>query len=380
MKITLSVIKADIGSVGGHAKPSRQVFETVTNFITTKGKGLLLDFRTFHTGDDIAILMSHQRGSVDEKIHKLAWDAFLAGTKVAKEQGLYGAGQDLLVEAFSGNVRGMGPAVVELEFEERPSEPFILFMADKTDPGAFNLPFFLTFADPFHNAGLILAPDMAKGFTFDVMDVSYTEADRVIRLHAPEDYYKIATLLRDPETYVIESIFLRDSGEQAAAISTSRLHNIAGKYTGKDDPVALVRIQKQFPDAGELVSPYALIPFVAGDNRGSHHTPMMPVKLFTSISYWDGPCIVSGAAINVQKGKFTDPHDVFEHPFWDYIRDRASEKFLELRRQGFFGPAMVGMNELEYTGVVDQLKELDKLFKVRDSKTLPKRPSQSSEK
>lgn len=380
MKITLSVIKADIGSVGGHAKPSREVFETVTNFIATEGRGLLADFRTFHTGDDIAILMSHQRGPGNEKIHKLAWDAFLSGTKVAKEQGLYGAGQDLLVEAFSGNVRGMGPAVAELEFEERLAEPFILFMADKTDPGAFNLPFFLTFADPFHNAGLILAPEMSKGFTFDIMDVSFTGADRVIRLNTPEDYYKVATLLRDPETYVIESIFSRDTGEQAAAISTSRLHNIAGKYTGKDDPVALVRIQKQFPDAGELLSPYALTPLVAGDNRGSHHTPMMPVKLYTSISYWDGPCIVSGASINVHGGKFTDPHDVFEHPFWDYIRDRASEKFLELRRQGFFGPAMVGMNELEYTGVVDQLKELDKLFKVRGRKTKSKHPSQPSKK
>jgi len=26
----------------------------------------------------------------------MAWDAFMAGTEVAKEEGLYGAGQDLL--------------------------------------------------------------------------------------------------------------------------------------------------------------------------------------------------------------------------------------------------------------------------------------------
>ena len=62
----------------------------------------------------------------------------MAGTATAQTQGLYGAGQDLLKEAFSGNVRGMGPAVAELEFEERPNEPFLFFAADKTDPGAYN--------------------------------------------------------------------------------------------------------------------------------------------------------------------------------------------------------------------------------------------------
>lgn len=68
-------------------------------------------------------------------MHKLAWDAFVAGTEVAKAEGLYGAGQDLLKDAFSGNVRGMGPAVAEMEIEERPNEPFLLFAADKTDSG-----------------------------------------------------------------------------------------------------------------------------------------------------------------------------------------------------------------------------------------------------
>ena len=33
--------------------------------------------------------------------------------------------------------------------------------------------------------------------------------------------------------------------------------------------------------------------------------------------------------------------------------------------QGFFGPAMVGYEELAYGGIVDTLKELDARFKVR---------------
>jgi fructose 1,6-bisphosphate aldolase/phosphatase len=72
--------------------------------------GVVNDLYVGHTGDDIAILFSHQQGVGSHKIHKLAWDAFVAGTEIAKEQGLYGAGQDLLKDAFSGNVKGMGPA------------------------------------------------------------------------------------------------------------------------------------------------------------------------------------------------------------------------------------------------------------------------------
>ena len=134
-----------------------------------------------HTGDDIAILFSHDHGVGNEEIHKLAWDAFVAGTEMAKEQGLYGAGQDLLKDSFSGNVKGMGPAVAEMEFEERPNEPFVFFAADKTDPGAYNLPLYLAFADPMYNSGLMLSPNMAKGFKFVIMDVSYTKGDKADR-------------------------------------------------------------------------------------------------------------------------------------------------------------------------------------------------------
>ena len=107
-----------------------------------------------------------QRGTGDAAIHQLAWDAFVKGTEVAKQEGLYGAGQDLLKTSFSGNVKGMGPAVAEMEIDERPAEPFLFFAADKTDPGAFNLPLYLAFADPMNTPGLMLAPNMAQGFRF----------------------------------------------------------------------------------------------------------------------------------------------------------------------------------------------------------------------
>lgn len=365
MKLTLSVIKADIGSIGGHVAPSKHLQETVEQYIRDRAPGLILDHYISHTGDDIAILMTHTRGEGDEKIHKLAWDAFRAGTEEARQEGLYGAGQDLLKDSFSGNVKGMGPAVAEMEIEERPNEPFLFFAADKTDPGAYNLPLYLAFADVMNTPGLILSPRISRGFRFVIMDVNHTAGDRVIELNAPEDLYDIAALLRDPERYVVESVWSRASGEQSVAVATSRLHNIAGKYTGKDDPVMLARVQMDFPATGEVLAPYAIGHFVGGGMRGSHQMPLMPVTLNTGISYFDGPPIVSCAGFCVHKGKLTEPIDGFAQPFWNTVRDRVANKAVEMRRQGFIGTAMLPMSELEYTGIAEKLSALDKRFTVR---------------
>jgi fructose 1,6-bisphosphate aldolase/phosphatase len=365
MKLTISVIKADIGSIGGHLAPSRDLVATVEERIRSGGKDLVIDARIGHTGDDVAILMTHQRGVGDRSIHRLAWDAFVAGTELARSQGLYGAGQDLLKDSFSGNVRGMGPAVAEMEFEERPAEPFLLFAADKTDPGAFDLPLYLAFADPMNTPGLLLAPRMSKGFRFVILDVQHTAGDRVIELNAPEDLYDIAALLRDPERFVIESVWSRASGAQAACVATTRLHNIAGKYTGKDDPVMLVRCQMDFPATGEVLAPYHVGHFVAGGMRGSHQMPLMPIPLDSAVSYFDGPPVVSCAAYSTHGGRLTGPIDAFAHPFWDTVRSGVSEKAMAMRQQGFFGAAMLPMSELEYTGIVQKLAELDQRFRIR---------------
>ncbi|MCX7822590.1 MAG: fructose-1,6-bisphosphate aldolase/phosphatase [Syntrophobacterales bacterium] len=362
MKVTITGIKADIGSVGGHIKPSTRVLEAVKNYVEQHHKGVLIDFRISYTGDDISILCTHTQGICSEKVHKLAWDAFKAATEVAKDQGLYGAGQDLLKDAFAGNVRGLGPAVAEMEIEERPSEPFLFFAADKTDPGAYNLPLYLAFADPMYCSGLLLSPSMFKGFTFRIMDVAYTEADRIIDLNAPEDLYDIAALLRDTERFVVEAIFSRETGEQVVAASTTRLRNIAGKYTGKDDPIMIVRVQGNFPATGEVLAPFHLGHYVAGFMRGSHVGPLMPVTQNSTISFFDGPPIVSCAAYCVHEGRLTSPVDAFDHPFWEYVRHEVAKKAIEIRRQGFFGSAMLPYSELEYGGLVKKLEILEPRF------------------
>lgn len=368
MRVTVSIIKADVGSVGGHTQPSAEMLAIVREHIARERGQLLIDGYVAHTGDDIAIVMTHSRGVDDAAVHRLAWDAFLAATDEAKQHGLYGAGQDLLKDAFSGNVRGLGPASAEIELEERPNESLMILAADKTEPGAYNLPLYLTFADPMYSSGLLLSEALKEGFTFRIMDVDHTEGDRTISLEAPERLYDIAALLRDTHRYVIESIWSRRfPAQQAAAVSTSRLRNIAGKYVGKDDPVAIVRTQNIFPATEEFGPPFAIGQFVAGDTRGSHNLPLMPVPINTPASTFFCCPMVSGLGFSMHGGLLTAPVDLFADPFWNAVRDDVARKAVEMRKQGFFGPAMLDMSELEYGGIVARLERLDKEFVVADT-------------
>jgi len=106
---------------------------------------------------------------------------------VAKKLKLQGAGQDLLSDAFSGNVRGMGPGVAEMELEEPAAETIIILMADKTSSGAWNMPLYKMFADPFNTIGLVIAPNMHGGFAFEVHDV---KGHKKITFNTPEEIYE----------------------------------------------------------------------------------------------------------------------------------------------------------------------------------------------
>lgn len=376
MKITLSILKADVGSIGGHTKPSQRMLDAVkADAAAAVRRGLLIDTFVGHTGDDICIVASHTNGSGNTEVHQFAWNAFLHGTDIARQYGLYGAGQDLLVDAPSGNIRGAGPAVAEIEFDHdpvktnriRPAESFMVLAADKCGPGAYNLPLFLGFADPMYCAGLML-PRIGEGFTFNIIDMNNTQGDSLISLNAPEDYYRITVLLRDNERFAIDNIVSRYSGLTCAAVSATRLHNIAGTYTGKDDPVALVRNQGIFPAPEELISPFTKAHFIGGDARGSHVMPLMPVPINTPVTGLYCLPLVSclGFSLNAQ-GKFSDSFcDFFDNPAWDHVRLLAQEKALAMRSQGWSGAAMLPYGELEYTGFRQNIGDLVARFTLRD--------------
>ncbi len=359
MKITLSAIKADIGGVGGHTKPSKELLNTVEGVVRRVKHELLIDHYIGYAGDDIHIIMSHTRGVGNSRIHKLAWDAFREGTEVAKQQGLYGAGQDLLKDSFSGNVKGMGPGVAEMQFEERANEAFVVFAADKTEPGAFNFPLYRMFIDSRSNTGIIINPDLAEGVVFNVMDVM---SGKIAELRLWEDKPEIEAALMYPGRYVVESVISK-KGEPIVSASTDRLHNIAGTYVGKDDPIAIVRCQRSFPATEEACSAFNNPHFVAGNTRGSHHLPLMPVKLNTAASVNYSIPLVMAAVFSVHNGKFVGPHDGFDTPDWDYIRNIATQRALDMRNQGFIHPATLVPEELEYNkGYEARIKKLQSKF------------------
>lgn len=377
MKVTVSIIKADVGSIGGHTKPSNQMVEVVNSRLRdARARRMVIDGVVTYTGDDIAIIMSHQQGVGATEIHHFAWDCFLAATDEARKAGLYGAGQDLLVDAPSGNVRGAGPAVAEIEFtrdpknSDRPAEAFLIFAADKCGPGAYNYPLYTVFCDPMHNGGLLLSPKLHKGFTVTVIDMDHKakDSDRVIKLEVPERTWDLAALLQNPDRFAIEAIHSRyKPEEQIVSVSATRLHNIAGKYTGKDDPVALVRTQGIFPAPEEVVEPFTLGHFVTGDCRGSHVMPIMPVAVNTPVA---GPfCLplVSCMAYSMDpRGAFTaEAVDLFGNVVWEQTRLKVQAKADEWRRQGFIGSTMASHAELSYTGIVDTLNALEREFVLR---------------
>lgn len=381
MLVTLSGIKADVGSTGGHTRPTERMLAEVKRRVAAAVGGLLIDGMVTYTGDDIALLMSHTHGTGADAVHKFAWDCFIAATEIAKEEGCYGAGQDLLVDAPSGNVRGAGPGVAEIEFErdpnsaDRAAEAFLVFTADKCGPGAFNLPLYLSFCDPMHDGGLLLNPKMHQGFSVQVIDMDYGgdhsaphDGDKVIRLDVPERGWDVAALVQNIDRYAVEGIWSRyKPDEQIVSVSATRLHNIAGKYTGKDDPIAIVRTQGIFPAPEEVTEPFLITPYVTGDARGSHVMPLLPVPINTAVN---GPyChpICSGLAFSMDHvGRFSsNVIDVFAGAAWDEARRRSQEKALEMRKQGFFGAAMAGVTEIAYTGLIDTHRALESEFRIR---------------
>jgi fructose 1,6-bisphosphate aldolase/phosphatase len=377
MKVTLSVIKADVGSIGGHTRPSERMLAAVRGRLDgALREGRLLDALATHTGDDIAMIMSHTHGAGAPAVHRFAWETFLAATAEARNAGLYGAGQDLLVDAPSGNIRGAGPAVAEIEFErdpaskDRPAEAFCVFAADKCSPGAYTYPLYSVFCDPMHNGGLLLSPKLRKGFRITVIDMDHrrNESDWVIALDIPERIWDLACLLQNPDRFAIEAIHSRHKpDEQIVAVSATRLHNIAGTYTGKDDPVAIVRTQGIFPAPEEVIEPYMLGHFVTGDCRGSHVMPLMPAAINTAVAGAYCLPIVTCLAFSMDpSGRFSREWlDLFGNSAWDATRLKVQQKADEWRRQGFIGPTMASHAELAYTGIVTALGALEREFSAR---------------
>jgi fructose 1,6-bisphosphate aldolase/phosphatase len=356
--LTFSIIKADTGGWVGHTSVHPDMLEVARRAVDAARGGLLVDGQVASCGDDLSLIMTHEHGCDAEAVHAFAWDVFQQTTRVAQGLGLYGAGQDMLSDAFSGNLRGMGPGYAELDMTERVSEPVLCFLADKTEPGAWNLPLYKMFADPFTTAGLIIDPNMHQGFDFEVFDLF--EEKRIV-FDCPSELYDLLLFIGAPARYVIHAVTSKSLGEAAAATSTQRLSLIAGRYVGKDDPVMIVRCQSGLPAVGEALEPFAFPHTVAGCMRGSHHAPLMPVAAaHAHPSRFDGPPRVACLGYQVHDGRLIGPRDMFADPSFDEARRQANVVMDYFRRHGPFEPHRLPLAEMEYTtmpAVADRLAD-----------------------
>ncbi|MEE8168203.1 MAG: fructose-1,6-bisphosphate aldolase/phosphatase [Candidatus Hydrothermarchaeales archaeon] len=364
--VTISLIKADVGGYPGHSGMHPKLLEVGREVLQAgKEQGTLIDFHVLGVGDDLQLLMGHDKGTNSKEVHGLAWEAFLKATEEAKKLKLYGAGQDILSDAFSGNVRGMGPGIAEISFTERKAEPLVAFMMDKTEPGAFNFPMYKIFADPFNTAGLIIDPNLHGGFRFEIWDI--LEHKRVF-MEAPEEIYDMLALIGAKSRYVIKRVFPKKGhklpyDEPVACISTEKLYEIAGEYVGKDDPVALVRAQSGFPALGEVLEAFAFPYLVSGWMRGSHNGPIMPVSIPDArCTRFDGPPRVVAAGFQVNNGNLEGPVDLFDDPAYDLTRQKAQEIAEYMRRHGPFEPHRLPLKDMEYTTLPKVLGKLEERF------------------
>lgn len=352
-KVTVTVIKADVGGFPGHHSVHPDLIKCAEKSLSAAvRKKLLLDFRVASCGDDLQLIMTHKNGTEDERIHKLAWDTFSDATEIARKLKLYGAGQDMLATAFTGTIKGMGPGIAEMEFTERESEPIVVFAMDKTEPGAFNLPIFKMFGDPFNTSGLVIDPKLHMGFMFEVWSIL---ENKRVTLSLPEETYDLLALIGAQGKYVVKRIYPKKesslpSGEPVAVISTEKLYLIAQQYVGKDDPVAIVRAQSGLPALGEVLEPFAFPHLVSGWMRGSHHGPLMPCSVEDAHpTRFDGPPRIIGLGFQLAHGKLLGPVDLFKDISYNKAREKANDIADYMRRHGPFEPHRLSLEEMEYT-------------------------------
>lgn len=376
-KVTISVIKADVGSVCGHTRPHPSMIKECNKILKEGVKqGILQDYYVTRVGDDINLFMTHYKGEDNKDVHELAWNAFYEAAHIAKKMHLYGAGQDLLSDSFSGNIKGAGPGSAEMSFEERKSEPLMFFMADKTEPSAYSLPLSRIFMDPFTTTGLVIDARAKKGFDFEIHDVM---SRKKTVMSAPEESWNILSLLGDTSRYAIKRVFSRSGLGTAAVVSTDKLNFTAGKYVGKDDPVCVVRAQSGLPSVGEYLQPFMNTMLVAGWMRGSHYGAFFPCSPERSDpTYFDGPPRICCLGFQLCDGKLQGlepadptpgmhkPIDYFAGSEWNFARTNAIKASKFIRSHGPFMPAILGPEEMEYTTKTEVLKELEKRLEDLD--------------
>jgi len=350
-ELTITIAKADTGSIGGHGTAPGKMLEAVAEeWAQAAERGEIADFFITRVGDDVSVTVTHVKGKDNEVIHRHIWDGFMRSSVVAKDLGYYGAGQDMLADAFSGNVRGAGPSVAEMIIKEQASEVVIFCQADKTAPGAFNKGLWNILFGP-DTTWRPLGPGEARKIKVGMLDFDFNEnAGRHIWFEKG-DYDDAYWYGGYPDRYTYDLATL-GNGEEFLAVTAQRLGIIAGEYVGKDDPMFMIRSQKKFPAVGEITSAFLKGEyFVPGWMRGSNKGPFFPVALTgAKIGIYDGPPLFSMWSFNLNKGRLEGFYDLFAaNDAIKYVQDRRAAAAVRQLEEGFHEMGLrLGPEEIEY--------------------------------
>lgn len=354
---TLSVFTAGVGGLVGDVSSHPGVVDNAREKLAAaRDRGAVTDYHVARCGDDLELIITHEGGIDDSETHRLAWNTFVSCRAIARDLKLYGSSK-ALADRFPGNMRGIGPGVAEIEFAERESEPVVVFLANKTGRGAWNLPLYRIFADPFNSASLLGAGAMSEGFNFTLLD---TWENRAIELRSPGEAHLIVALASFASRYVITSVSSTD-GTSAAAISSLKKDFKATDAASGGEPALIVRCHGAFPPVGEVMEAFSFPHLVSGATASSHAGPLMPVPFYeANPTRLDGPPRVISAGFQLSGGHLIGPHDMFDDPGFDEARKTANTVTDYLRRHGPFqaaGPASAAQaREQGAPAVFDSIK------------------------
>ena len=148
--------------------------------------------------------------------------------------------------------------------------------------------------------------------------------------------------------------------EQIVAVSATRLHNISGVYSGKDDPVMIMRTQKIFPAPEEALHPWKIGHKVTGDCRGSHvmHISPQPIEQAIKGSRFVNQVVLIGA-----ERKFPAALIV---PVWEQLESYCKLKGIEVKSRSELcrHPRIIDLLERQIAGLTPNLAKYELIKKI----------------
>ncbi len=409
--LVLSDIKADGGGKLGHTAPPT-LFQSVAEASLEEAtrNGLIHTYKVFAVGDDLHLLMLHDRGVDNNDVHLLAFRTFWRAVWVTEilRYKPYGLAQDLRIgpatkgktveelaepseafvhlleeflpdaergalpqirhalsqwragrsetevrRPFAGNVTGQGPGFAELPLISADAVVGLV-AADKAGPAAFNLPIWHAV-----NAALAQTELRARFGASLALEIFDVHEHRRIFLDAVAHRLEIVRLLGATNLFNVKRVWslqrvisdpalvVHHLDQLLLAASTEKLALIAGgEYVGKDDPVLL--------GVPELVEPVFQLMrdgfyLTQGDERGSHYMMLVPKPLSEAIATIRSRGLEVGLRVGVAAGQHLALEDVYAHPGYFEARERIERinDLLWTAQGSEFTPIGVGARDVE---------------------------------